>query len=124
DDLPHGLPGLDTGLGLSHMMGKKPLYIAMLRRYMEGQKHVCAQIHDALAIGDMPTAERVAHTTRSVAGNLGATAVEELASALERALKDYAPPVEVQQRLLELETAQAALIGELEMHFVAEPAAS
>ncbi|MES2941060.1 MAG: response regulator [Pseudomonadota bacterium] len=124
DDLPEGVAGLDTTLGLSRMLGKKPLYLAMLRRYMQGQKHVCAQIHDALAVGDMPTAERVAHTTRSVAGNLGASAVEELAAALERSLKDYAPPVEVQQRLLELELAQAALIGELESHFVAEPAVS
>jgi two-component system sensor histidine kinase/response regulator len=124
DELPEGIPGLDTALGLARMLGKKPLYAAMLRRYMEGQKHVCAQIHDALAIGDMPTAERLAHTTRSVAGNLGASAVESLAGALETALKEYAPPVEVQERLLQLEVAQAALVAELEAHFLAEPLAA
>src|SRR6185369_10556948 len=36
-DLPQGIAGLDTALGLSRMLGKKSLYVAMLRRYVAGQ---------------------------------------------------------------------------------------
>jgi HPt (histidine-containing phosphotransfer) domain-containing protein len=102
------------------MLGKKRLYVAMLRRYAAGQKGVCAQIHQALATGDIPTAERLAHTTKGVSGNVGATAIENLAGALEQSLKDYDPPIDVQRRLLDLETPLAALVGAIEVQLPAE----
>ena len=68
-ELPEGIPGLDTTLGLSRMMGKKSLYLAMLRRYLAGQRSVSAEMRQALAAGDRLTAERLAHTTKAVSGN-------------------------------------------------------
>ncbi|HWP12894.1 MAG TPA: response regulator, partial [Ramlibacter sp.] len=118
---PQGIAGLDTALGLRRMLGKKPLYLAMLRRYVAGQKDVCAQIHHALAMGDMPTAERLAHTTKGVSGNVGATLIQDLAAALEQSLKEYQPPLDVQQRLLELERPLATLIAALDAQLPAEP---
>jgi two-component system sensor histidine kinase/response regulator len=118
--LPEGIPGLDTKLGLSRMLGKKFLYLAMLRRYASGQRSVCAQIHEALAMGDMPTAERLAHTTKGVSANVGATAIQNLAAALEESLREYHPPIDVQQRLLELERPLATLIDALEAQLPAE----
>jgi two-component system, sensor histidine kinase and response regulator len=119
---PLNIPGLDTSLGLSRMLGKKPLYLAMLRRYVAGQRTVCAQIHDALAMGDMPTAERLAHTTKGVSANVGATGIQNLAAALEQSLREYHPPVDVQRRLLELERPLATLISSLEIQLPAEQA--
>jgi len=119
-DLPQGIAGLDTALGLSRMLGKKFLYVAMLRRYVAGQRDVCAQIHQALAMGDMPTAERLAHTTKAVSANIGATDIQNLAAALEQSLKNYDPPVDVQRRLLELERPLAILIAALEAQLPAD----
>jgi two-component system sensor histidine kinase/response regulator len=118
--LPQDIAGLDIALGLSRMLGKKTLYLAMLRRYVAGQKSVCAQIHQALAMGDISTAERLAHTTKGVSGNVGATDIQNLAGALEQSLKDYQPPLDVQRRLLELERPLAALIEALDYHLPAE----
>jgi two-component system sensor histidine kinase/response regulator len=118
--LPLDIAGLDTALGLSRMLGKKTLYLAMLRRYVVGQKGVCAGIHHALATGDLPTAERLAHTTKGVSANVGATGIQNLAGALEQSLKEYHPPVDVQQRLLELERPLAALVAALEVQLPAE----
>jgi two-component system sensor histidine kinase/response regulator len=120
DGLPQDIAGLDTPLGLSRMLGKKSLYVAMLRRYATGQKGVCEQIHQALAMGDMPTAERLAHTTKGVSGNIGATGIQNLAGALEQSLKEYQPPLDVQQRLRELEGPLAALVEALEYQLGAE----
>jgi two-component system, sensor histidine kinase and response regulator len=120
--LPLNVPGLDTTLGLSRMLGKKALYLAMLRRYVTGQRTVCDQIHEALAMGDMPTAERLAHTTKGVSANIGATAIQNLAAAVEQSLREYHPPVDVQQRLLELERPLATLIGALEAQLPVEQA--
>jgi two-component system, sensor histidine kinase and response regulator len=114
------IAGLDTTLGLSRMMGKKGLYLAMLRRYVAGQKDVCAQIHEALGMGDMPTAERLAHTTKGVSGNIGATAIQNLAAALEQSLREYHPPVDVQRRLFNLERPLAMLIEALEAQLAVE----
>jgi two-component system, sensor histidine kinase and response regulator len=113
--LPRGVPGLDTALGLRRMAGKPKLYLAMLRRYVDGQRDVCAKVHEALAIGDIPTAERLAHTAKGVSGTIGAPQVEALAAALELSLKEYHPPVDVQQRLRDLETPLAELVTALEV---------
>ncbi|MGZ5195952.1 MAG: Hpt domain-containing protein, partial [Ramlibacter sp.] len=113
--LPQGVPGLDTALGLQRMSGKRKLYLAMLRRYIDGQRDVCTKVHEALAIGDIPTAERLAHTAKGVSGTIGATQVEALAAALELSLKEYHPPVDVQHRLRELEGPLADLIAALEV---------
>jgi two-component system, sensor histidine kinase and response regulator len=115
DGLPQGIPGLDTVLGLQRMSGKRKLYLAMLRRYIDGQRDVCAKVHEALAIGDIPTAERLAHTAKGVSGTIGATQVEALAAGLELSLKEYRPPVEVQQRLHDLEEPLADLVAALEV---------
>jgi len=120
DGLPQGVPGLDTGLGLQRMSGKRKLYLAMLRRYIDGQRDVCTKVHAALAIGDIPTAERLAHTAKGVSGTIGATQVETLAAGLELSLKEYRPPVEVQQRLRELEEPLAELVAALEVQLPME----
>ncbi|MBI2768731.1 MAG: response regulator [Burkholderiales bacterium] len=84
--------GLDVALGLSRMMGKKPLYRAMLRRFADGQAGGGEAIRDALQSGDWALAERLAHTTKGVAGNIGATGLPECAAELETALREKALP--------------------------------
>jgi HPt (histidine-containing phosphotransfer) domain-containing protein len=116
-----GIAGLDSELGLSRMMGKRPLYEAMLRRFVASQREAAAAIHASLACGDLATAERQAHTTRSVAGNLGATTVAALAGAVETAVREEQPPVEVQRCLVALRVALASLVEELEVRLGAEP---
>ncbi|HSV34922.1 MAG TPA: response regulator [Ramlibacter sp.] len=122
DDLPQGIDGLDTTLGLSRMMGKKSLYLAMLKRYVAGQRDVTQDIRQALAAGDAATAERLAHTTKAVSGNVGATLVQERATALEAALRQAASPAQTQRLLLELEAPMADLLAALAAQLDAQPA--
>jgi two-component system sensor histidine kinase/response regulator len=113
-DLPQGIEGLDTALGLSRMMNKKPLYLAMLRRFAETQSKVATEIRVALMNGDLPLAERLAHTTKGVAGSVGATLVQKHAAAVEQGLKEQRPPEDVQTMLARLEAAMDALAEGLE----------
>ncbi len=115
--LPEGIAGLDVALGLSRMMGKKSLYVAMLRRYAAAQKTLCEQVHAALAAGDLATAERLAHIAKAVSGNIGATGIQHLSGMLEQSLKDFMPPLDVQERLHQLQAPLGALIEALEAHF-------
>ncbi len=116
DGLPQGIAGLDTALGLSRMMGKKPLYLAMLRRYCAGQQDVVRDIRQALAAGDIATAERLAHTTRSVSGNVGATVIQERATAVESALRQDRRAPAIDQLLADLEAPMNELLAALGAH--------
>ena len=84
--------GLDTGLGLQRALGKPGLYAEMLRRFVQGQSSVISDLEQAAASADSVLAERLAHTLRSVAANIGAQEVSDHAQALEQALRSGAPP--------------------------------
>jgi two-component system sensor histidine kinase/response regulator len=113
DELPQGISGLDTTLGLSRMMGKKSLYLAMLRRYIAGQRSVAVEMRQALAAGDRPTAERLAHTAKAVSGNIGATLVQERAATLEAAIRGNRGASDVEQLLDEFEAPLGELLDAL-----------
>lgn len=75
------------GLGLKRVMGKRPMYLGMLRKFVAGQRGAVEAVRAALDAGDLATAERLAHTTKGVSGNIGASRAQELAGALEHAIK-------------------------------------
>jgi len=87
NEVPTGIAGLDTETGMRRVLGKRALYLSMLRKFAAGQKHAVADIRSAFQRGDLFAAERVAHTTKSVAANIGATGVQALAAAVETAMK-------------------------------------
>ena len=113
-DLPSGIEGLDMNTGLRRVLGKKPLYLSMLRKFIAGQKSAAAEIIKALANDDQPTAERLAHTLKGVSGNIGATGLQQLAEKLEAAIKERSPCEEIEGRLDELKKPLENLIAQLE----------
>ncbi len=80
--------GLDTVQGVLRTGGNAPFYVGMLRKMVKAQAGAVDHIRQSLAQGDYPTAERTAHTLKGVAGNLGASAVQNSADALETALRE------------------------------------
>jgi HPt (histidine-containing phosphotransfer) domain-containing protein len=106
--------GLDAATGLRRMMGKKPLYLAMLRRYVDGQRGCPAELRHALDRGDWTAAERLAHTAKGVSANIGAVDLPGQAQALEAAIQGRRPRGEVDRHLLAFEDGLADLIGSLE----------
>jgi two-component system sensor histidine kinase/response regulator len=113
-ELPQGIAGLDTSLGLSRMMGKKPLYLAMLRRYVNGQQATPSQVRAALQAADHVLAERLAHTLKGVSGNVGAVLVQERSGLLEEALRNREPDATVLPLLAAVEAPLAELVAALD----------
>jgi CheY-like chemotaxis protein len=93
--VPRDIEGLNTELGLKRVLGKVPRYQSMLEKYVAGQAAAVAELRAALALEDRETAQRLAHTTRGVSGNIGASSVQQLAEALELAIKAGQSPVEL-----------------------------
>jgi signal transduction histidine kinase/CheY-like chemotaxis protein len=113
-DLPSGIEGLDMVSGLRRVLGKKPLYLSMLRKFVSGQKSATAEIIEVLQGNDWGTAERLAHTLKGVSGNIGATGLQQLAEKLEAAIKERQPRKTVDDRLDELKKPLENLIAQLE----------
>ena len=112
--LPEGIAGLDIHKGLSCMMGKKPLYLAMLQRYVAGQKNAVQSIRDALDAQDQPTARRVAHTLKGVSGTIGATVIAACADAVEHAIAVEQSRPSIELALDELERPLTTLTAALQ----------
>ncbi len=106
--------GLDTTLGLQRALGKPVLYGEMLRRFAEGQVDVLTDLQQALAAGDVVLAERLAHTLRSVAANIGAQDVSDRAQALEGALRTPQTADTHASLLVELGAALQPVLGGLQ----------
>ncbi len=99
------IPQLNTQEGLRRVLGKKTLYLSMLRKFLTGQNTFIPQITTALEAGDRQTAERLAHNLKGVAGNIGASSVQEAARHLETAIREgetnLTPPLEQVAQCLE-----------------------
>ncbi|GGP28202.1 response regulator [Silvimonas amylolytica] len=80
------ITGLDTTDGLYRVRGNARVYHDLLRRFAQGQRNAVAAMRDAQVAGDTATAVRLAHTTKGVAGQIGAHEVQALAEAAELAL--------------------------------------
>jgi two-component system sensor histidine kinase/response regulator len=81
------ISGIDTKAALRRTGGNRQRYESLLNRFADSQAEAVQEIRNALAAGDIPVAERTAHSLKGAAGNLGATALAEEAAKAETAVK-------------------------------------
>ena len=86
-DLPE-IDGVDIKDGLKRVGGNSRLYRDLLMKFAAKYSDAGLQITDALHIGDRNTAERIAHTVKGVAGNIGIKPVQFAAEKLEKAIRE------------------------------------
>ena len=113
DELPE-VPGLNVAEGLVRVAGNKKLYRKLLRQFSNTEADAAQRIASALAEKDRALAERLAHTVKGVAGNIGAAAVQNAAAHLEKAIKGSAPAAEIEALRVSLEECLAPLIHGLQ----------
>jgi two-component system sensor histidine kinase/response regulator len=113
DGLP-AIEGLDTKDGLARVAGNQKLYRKLLRQFAEQQGPAVGQISAALAQGDVALAERLAHTLKGVAGNIGAKPVQAAAGALEKLIRTQAGVAEVDFAQQQVAIALDPLVAKLE----------
>jgi HPt (histidine-containing phosphotransfer) domain-containing protein len=102
------LEGIDMAGALKRVAGNTKLYRSLLEQFASKQATADVHITDALQSGDREGAERIAHTLKGIAGNLGIVEVQTAAANVEKAIRESDPSV-------------AALIPEL--HRVLDPIA-
>ncbi|MDP2133172.1 MAG: response regulator [Sulfuritalea sp.] len=125
EGLPSGIDGLDVSNALRRLLGKKPLYLSLLRKFVVGQRSVVAAISLAVQDKSWDEAELLAHTLKGVCANIGATDVQSLAEDLEAAIGAQRTRREIDALLDQLNGPLANLILQLEQQLPKEhPVAS
>lgn len=100
---------LEVESGLARIMGDRPLYLKILRRFLHDHGTTPRQVLADFQAGDYAGARLKTHTLKGAAGMIGAQQVYQLTAALEMALRAQAPGL--LQQLQQLELAQDQLLG-------------
>ncbi|WP_158752108.1 response regulator [Acidobacterium sp. S8] len=87
--------GIDLDGGLKRVAGNKRLYRDLLGQFAQKQGDAETQISEALRNGDRQLAERVAHTVKGVAGNIGITQIQSASARVEKAIRENDPAIPV-----------------------------
>lgn len=85
--LPEELPGFDLKAGLSRVAGNEALFLDLLSRLYKQHRQVDQQINLAIQNKDLELAERLAHSIKGMAGNLGASKLQMSAGDLELSIR-------------------------------------
>jgi signal transduction histidine kinase/ligand-binding sensor domain-containing protein/CheY-like chemotaxis protein/HPt (histidine-containing phosphotransfer) domain-containing protein len=109
DELPD-VPGLNTAEGLLRVADNRKLYRKLLRQFCNTEADAAQRIAAALAGNDRSLAGRLAHSLKSVAGNIGAKAVQHAAANLEKAITDSVAASDIELCRASLEECLADLI--------------
>jgi signal transduction histidine kinase/CheY-like chemotaxis protein len=120
DDLPE-IEGLDAMDGLARVAGNRQLYLKLLRQFIGQQGPAVAEISAALSKDDAALAERIAHTLKGVAANLGAKKVQTAASLLEEIIRQRGSTTATEPALQQVSQVLVPLLEELE-NFLPVPA--
>jgi two-component system sensor histidine kinase/response regulator len=108
------VPGLNTKDGLMRVAGNKKLYLKLLRQFSKTEVDAAQRIASALAENDRAVAERLAHSVKGAAGNLGASVVQNAAANLEKAIASSAPAAEIELLRASLDECVRSLVRGLE----------
>ncbi len=86
-DIPE-LEGINTVAGLARTQGNGKLYLKLLKKVYRSQKNFIEEFKTARETSDWPLAERLAHTLKGVAGNIGAERLSACCATLEAQAKN------------------------------------
>ena len=111
------IPGVNVTDGLARVAGNARLYRDLLSQFAVKQATAATEVAAALESGDRKIAERIAHTVKGVAGNLGIIEVQATAEELEKSIRNSTDVSSALHRFsAALQTHVAAIRESLALH--------
>ncbi|SEJ09649.1 Signal transduction histidine kinase [Propionispira arboris] len=95
------IQGIDIVDGLQRVSYNEVLYQRILGQFMNGYRTVDKQLFDAWDNGETDLVISLAHTLKGIAGNIGAVALQNTASLIEKGLLHPDVQIETIQNLLD-----------------------
>jgi two-component system sensor histidine kinase/response regulator len=114
------IPGIDTATALKRTGGNRKRYESLLNRFADSQAAAVNDIRAALTRNDSPTAQRVAHSLKGAAANLGAATLAAVAARAESAIDSRKE--EIPQALEDLSQSLDATVADIYAALPKEPA--
>lgn len=114
------VPDLLIDQGLQRAGNNPAFYVSLLKKFVTTQTVAVARIRLDLQAGEFASAERQAHTLKGDAGNLGATAIQSCAEALETALHNGSGNAQIEAFLDQVSGSLSELIQALQPLFFPE----
>jgi|GEM_PF-6875030 len=108
------IDGLDTVAGLLTVRDKPATYLRVIQLFAASHADDARRLADLVDSGQFKEAEYAAHALKGAAGNLGASAIQQLAAGIEAALRRGAV-AELRTSLLALDAKLPALIQALRL---------
>jgi two-component system sensor histidine kinase/response regulator len=115
DSSPTGvpdIPGLDLKNALARVGGSVKLLHKLILRFGETQGDAIGRIKTAMEKNDVETAVREAHTTKGLAGNIGAASLAERAGLVESMLR-HGESERLADSLNAMQTELVTLLGRI-----------
>ncbi|WIO73221.1 transporter substrate-binding domain-containing protein [Porticoccaceae bacterium LTM1] len=100
--IPEELPGINVSRGLETTQNNKALYLKLLKKFKRGYRDFESQFREAHKSRENNDSERLAHTLKGVAGNIGAEKVQAAAEVLEGYCRKNASDQEIEGILASL----------------------
>jgi len=107
------IPGLDAKRGLKMLNGHLITYRRLLRQFAADHGEDMARLRTLLAEREHAAAQRIAHTLKGSAGNLGATEVQRLVTALDAKMREGGEAAQIEPLVDALETELTQLAAAL-----------
>ncbi|MDX9963907.1 transporter substrate-binding domain-containing protein [Desulfobacter postgatei] len=82
------VPGISVQQALSRMDKNEALYLGLLEKFRQNYAHAHRDLRDLIEKGQDEDAQRLAHSIKGVAGNIGMTELQAAAANLETAFRD------------------------------------
>ncbi|QKJ65774.1 response regulator [Deefgea piscis] len=131
--LPARIEGLNIKSGLRRVNQNTQLYRTLLKTFIQSQADIPDLIRSALDLGDVKSAERMAHTLKGAAANISAEGVQAIAEQLEMAIRLTLPRARIDEEITATAVVLKSLLLQLQQlvgadsptaasHFVALPA--
>ncbi|MBF0194874.1 MAG: transporter substrate-binding domain-containing protein [Magnetococcales bacterium] len=111
------LPGIKTEAGLATTQGNKKLYLRLLKKFSKSQAEFKSEFITAIEQNDFETATRIAHTLKGVAGNLGASLLQEVAKNLEASCSQKAEFSVIEENLTTVMVELTPILAGLNSYF-------
>ena len=108
--LPENLAGFSLAQGLARLEGNVGLYLRLLKEFVTDYGSIVREIREALDKQEQEHAERILHTLKGVAGNLGARDLAAAALTLEQAIKGQG---QAHEQLTQFESALQEVLQSL-----------
>ncbi|WP_196594123.1 response regulator [Pectinatus sottacetonis] len=109
------ISGLDTSVGLKRVLNKRPVYINLLEKFIQGQADIISLTTRQLHSDDYISAERSIHTLKGTAGAIGALSIQKQAGQLEIAIKNNDLP-QINKLIPSINNNLSTLIKEINDH--------